>query len=182
MSDFIYNLFSGIAKVLEFLIPYMKYILFLIFIIGFIWANKIFIENETLRPLLIQSFEDETGRISGKSISAFVCVIAVIMGWFIAILSSPKHEAPEYYFWGILGLISALYGIKEIGRVATSKPSSLLDSGISSTTTTTQTLTQESNTVLYDDALLLEWKNTGTTQKYSDWYKNKTQTQSEPAI
>lgn len=180
MSDFIHNLFFGIAKVLEFFVPYMKYILFLILIIGFLWVNKIFVTNETLRPLLIQSFEDENGRISGKSISAFVCVIAVIMGWFIAILYSPTHEAPEYYFWGILGLISALYGIKEIGRVATSKPSSLLDAGNSSTVAQIQNIDQGSIVVVYDDSLLLEWKNTGTTQKYSDWYKDKIKT--EPKI
>lgn len=99
-----------------------KYILYLILILGFLWTNRIFVQNLELRRWLMQSFEDDTtGRASGKSLSAFICTTGLLVGWFISIHYGEDHVAPEYYFWGLLGLITSLYGIKEVGKVLNTK-------------------------------------------------------------
>lgn len=99
----------------------MKYILYAISILGFLWVNKIFITDPELRKWLLQSFEDN-GKASGKSLSAFACTSAIVIGWFISIHYSEHHIAPEYYFWGLLSLVGGLYGIKEVGKVMTKTP------------------------------------------------------------
>ncbi len=182
MSEYIYQFLRGMSLVMEFLLPYMKYIVALIFIAGFLWVNKIVITNQELRPLFIQSFQDESGRISGKSISAFVCVASVLFAWFVAILYSKDHIAPEYFFWGVLGLITSLYGIKEVGKVMGAKFSSPFASNTTNNADTiTVTQTANNNSISYEDPILKEWKDSGSELLYSDWYKQNKTTQ-DPVI
>ena len=105
---------------MEVLHPYLKYILYLILILGFLWTNRIFIQDPILRRW-IQSFVEENGQPSSKKASAIICTVGLILGWLIGIHYSENHIAPEYYFWGILGLITSLHGIKEVGKVMTTK-------------------------------------------------------------
>lgn len=107
---------------MEVLQPYLKYVIYLILGIGFLYTNRIFIADPDLRRWLMQSFEEPTtGKASGKSLSAFVCTFGLMIGWLIAIHYGENHIAPEYYFWGILGLITSLYGIREVGKVMNTK-------------------------------------------------------------
>ncbi len=145
--------------------PYYKYILFLILILGFLWVNRIFITDKELRGLLIESFQDETQRISGKSISAFVCVSSLIMGWFISILYSERHIPPEYQWWLLLSLISGLYGIKEVGKISSAKFNAPFNGNPNIVNA------QQPTTTIYNDETLNEWKNSGRDINFSEWFK-----------
>lgn len=100
--------------------PYFKF-LYLVAIIGVLYVNKIFLTDPDLRQWILQSFEDDNGRASGKALSAFACTFAIVTGWFIAMHYGDHHLAPEYYFIGLLSYAGGLYGIKELGRVMNTK-------------------------------------------------------------
>lgn len=95
----------------------IKLIGYAVFIAGILWINRVFITDTDLRKWLLKSFEEDTGKTSGRSLSAFLCTVSLVTGWFISIYYSKDHTAPEYYFWGLLSLIGGLYGIKEVGRI-----------------------------------------------------------------
>lgn len=99
----------------------LKFLLYFTGIIGFLLVNRIFVTDPTLRKWLMQSFEGENGRASGKSISAFALVMCVVIGWFIAIHFGEKHLAPEYYYYGIIGLVISLFGVKAVTSIVGGK-------------------------------------------------------------
>ncbi len=96
-------------------IPYALAIIALIIIVIHIMRDS------RLVKFFMESASDETGRASGKSLTAFAFSFCLVVGWFVSIDSSPDHTAPEYYFWGLVSLICSLYGIKEVGRVVSIK-------------------------------------------------------------
>lgn len=146
--------------------PYLKYILYLIAIIGFLRVNKIFLYDPKMRAWLMVGFEDEHGRTNTKLIAAFTTIMCILLGWFISIHFSPNHTPPEWYFIGLISLISTLYAIKETGKVMTAKYNP----------TPTQTASSSPSpeiSIDYSDALLSEWKSATTDLVYSEWYKQK---------
>lgn len=153
--------------------PYLKYILYLILIIGFLIINKIFVTNPELRKWIMQSFE-ENGRCSGKSLSAFLCTTAVMIGWFIAIHYGDRHTAPEYYFWGIIGLITSLYGIREVGKVMTTKYTSNGNgSGNGNGNGSNGHSNGGSDTPILMDSLKKKWKESGSELSFEEWIKTQ---------
>lgn len=148
--------------------PYIKYILYLISIAGFLWVNKIFITNPELRKWLMQSFEDENGRTSGKAFSGFTCTTAVVVGWFIAVHYGKDHTAPEYYFWGMIGLVTSLYGIKEVGKVMTTKYTGTNGNGNGHSNGEPAPQPK-----LDDAALKKKWEEAETDLSFEDWVKTQ---------
>lgn len=70
---------------------------------------------------LISSFQDAQGRPDSKKISAFLCVLAFIGGFFIIIYYDKDHNPPEFYVYTLAALIASFYGIREVGRYITTK-------------------------------------------------------------
>lgn len=152
-------------EIINIIHPYLKYILYLILISGFLYINKIFVTDLKLRSWIMQSME-ENGRASGKSLSAFICTFGVMTGWFIAIHYGDKHTAPEYYFWGIVGLITSLYGIREVGKVMTTKYSANSNgNGISNPNGNEQG----------SEYLQKKWKESGSALSFEEWSKTQNQ-------
>ncbi len=128
-------------EVVEILHPYWKYIIFIVYMGGFLWINKIFISDPVLRKWLIQSFQETPdGGASGKSITAFIFSKLIVIATLAAILYSPNHILPDSLFWGILTFVGSLYGIKVASKYFTPETGS---SSESSTTNTTVTETKE---------------------------------------
>ena len=148
--------------------PYIKYILYAMSIAGFLWVNKIFITDPVLRKWLLQSFESDNGRASGKSLSAFACTSALILGWFISIHYSKDHIAPEYYFWGILSLVGGLYGIKEVGKAMTKNGSNGNGNG-NAHGSEPSPAPQKSD----DKDLKKKWEESGSELTFEDWVKTQ---------
>lgn len=152
--------------------PYIKYILYLITIIGFLWINKIFIKDPELRKWLMQSFEDDaTKRASGRSLSAFACTSALLMGWGIAIHYGENHTAPEYFFWGLLSLIGGLYGIKEVGKVMTTKYTGANGNGNGNGHGNGAEPAPQPK--LEDASLKKKWEEAETDLSFEEWVKTK---------
>ena len=162
----------------QYIVPYLKYILYLIAIIGFLWVNKIFVTDPVLRAWLMASFEetvDGKNKTSGKAFSAFAVTCALVIGWFIAIHYGAKHLAPEYYFFGMLSYAGGMYGMKEVGKVMTTKYTAPFN-GNPTAPAGEPAIVVPSPTVVnvnisYDDAVLTEWKVSGTELVFSEWYK-----------
>lgn len=157
MTDYIYQFIRCVSILMTAIMPYMKYILFLFTIIGFLWVNRIFVTNPALRPLLIESFQDESKRVSGKSLSAFACVASLLLAFFITILYDKNHQPPEYMVWVLAGLITSFYGIKEVGKVMGAKFSSPFSSPVTNNAELIS-VTQTTNNVVAEDEKVKEEK------------------------
>lgn len=153
--------------------PFLKYILYAISILGFLWVNKIFITNPELRKWLMQSFEDENGRTSGKAFSAFTCTSAVVIGYFIAVHYGENHTAPEYYFWGMIGLVTSLYGIKEVGKVMTTYSANKYSNGNGNGNGHGNGAEPAPQPKLDDASLKKKWEEAETDLSFEEWVKTQ---------
>lgn len=119
--------------------PYLKYILFLMWIIGFIWVNRIFIKDPKLRAWLLNSLEEKEGRASGKSLTAFMFAQIVALASLVSIVYAKDHLIPEYVLYSLLMFMASVYGIKLAGKFADKNQTS------SSTTSTTSIIEEKSS-------------------------------------
>lgn len=149
------------------MMEYGKYLVYAVAIFCYFKTMMVFVKDEKLRTWLMGSFEEaNTNKASGKALSAFVLIHCVAVGWFIAIHYSEKHIPLEYMFWGILGLITSLYGIKEIGRTLTNK-----SNGNGKLDVQPKEAVQLSEE---DKALMQEWKDADTELTFEEYKKSKT--------
>ena len=122
--------------------PYFKYILFLIWIVGFIWVNRVFINDPLLRKWLIASLEEKAGTgASGKSLTAFLFAQIIALASLVSIVYAPDHIMPEFIFISLLTFIASVYGIKLAGKFVDSK-----NSDTSSSTSTITTVVEDKKT------------------------------------
>ena len=122
------------------LLPYLKYIIAVIFIIIFAVVNRAFIVNPDLRNFLLSSLAvnnvvSQGG--SGKAFSGFIFSGVIAFASIVAVLYSPLHLLPDYMFNSLLIFVAALYGIKMAGKFASNGSSS--DSNGNQTTKQTNT-------------------------------------------
>jgi protein-S-isoprenylcysteine O-methyltransferase Ste14 len=78
----------------------------------FLTSIYLFVKDVQFRKWLMASWEEENGRASGKSLTAFVMSALLLYVVIAAVNSSENKLIPEWMFWGIIILISSLYGIK----------------------------------------------------------------------
>lgn len=100
-----------VKEVLDALHPYFKWIVFLVYGAIFLYINRVFMKDETLRKWLLGSLS-ENGVASGKSLTAFIFSKLIAISTLAAIIYSPSHLLPEYYLISLLTFISSLYGIR----------------------------------------------------------------------
>jgi hypothetical protein len=173
--------------------PYFKYVEYLVAIVGGLIVNKIFVTDPKLRAWLMTAIEESPGRVSIKLILGALMGFAVTVGFFIAVHFSINHAAPDYYLYAICGLITSLFGIREIGKVMSTKYSAPFNNQSNTTMTTTDNSNANGSTTSStitsvisaiekevspsnaDDDLKKKWKDSGSTLSFEDW---KTQQQS----
>lgn len=81
-----------------------------------------FIKDKEFRKWLMASWEEESGRASGKSLTAFVMSALVACVVVVAVKYSDKHLIPEWMFWGLIAFVGGLYGIKVASKYTSGEP------------------------------------------------------------
>jgi hypothetical protein len=155
---------------------YLKYILYLIAILGVILSMRRALNDEKFRRWLMGSFEEAGSqhKASGKSLSAFMFCAVITLSALISIHYSENHIIPEFIFWGIISLICGLYGIKEVGRVMTKESNGSAGVGI----TQPVQQVQPAQLAIPDIAMLIEMlktkhKESGSASSFEDWVKEQ---------
>lgn len=99
---------------------WMKFLPFILVGLGFLLAVWYVFKRDVLLKFVVDSMTTD-GKPDSKKLSGFAFVSALILGFFICIYYSDKHEPPEYYVLTIAGLVASFYGIREVGRFVTTK-------------------------------------------------------------
>jgi cadmium resistance protein CadD (predicted permease) len=60
----------------------------------------------------LRSFEENNGKTSGKSLTAFSSMGLVIISVIVALIFAENHVLPEFMFYGLIGTILTLLGVK----------------------------------------------------------------------
>lgn len=97
---------------IDILHPYMRWLILISYGGLFLYINKIIIKDPILRKWILSSFEESSGKASGKSITAFVFAKLIAFSTLVAIIYAPDHLLPEYFLISMLTFIASLYGIK----------------------------------------------------------------------
>jgi hypothetical protein len=158
---------------------YLKYILYLIAIIAVVWVNRKLLTDPQLRKWLMGSFEEaNTHKASGKSLSAFIFCVVIALATLISIHYSKDHIIPEFIFWGVLGLITSLYGIKEVGRMVSGKQGNVNGNG-----TTADPQTQKAlDTPKLIELLKAKHIESKSELSFEDWLKEQISIEPEPSV
>lgn len=87
-------------------------LLVLIYSVGsFFVYRKIFSDPELKKFFLDSLRESNTGKASGKSLTAFLLSNIIGFATIIAVIYAPHHLLPEYFLISILTFVASLYGI-----------------------------------------------------------------------
>lgn len=75
-------------------------------------VNYYFISKPELRVWWLRSFEEESGKPSGKALSVYALINFLIFALLLAVIEAKNHILPKYMFEGLLMLIGSLYVTK----------------------------------------------------------------------
>lgn len=99
----------------QFFLQYSKQIYVLIILLVYlisIWiVSRYVFKDKELKVWFLASFS-ENGKASGKSLTAFIFAKILAFATIVAVIYSPSHLLPEYYFISILTFVGGLYGIR----------------------------------------------------------------------
>jgi len=88
------------------------FLLVLAYFVGSVlFYRKIFSDPELKKFFLDSLRESNTGKASGKSLTAFLLSNIVAVATIIAVIYAPNHILPEFFLISVLTFIASLYGI-----------------------------------------------------------------------
>lgn len=84
-----------------------------------LFYKKVFGDPELKRFFLDSLRESNTGKASGKSLTAFLLSNIIGIATIIAVIYAPNHLLPEYFLISILTFVGSLYGISMASKYFT---------------------------------------------------------------
>lgn len=63
---------------------------------------------QKILKILLQSLQDKGGEYSGRLLTACLCAFMLVAMLAVSVAGKP---APEYMFWGFLGLLATILGL-----------------------------------------------------------------------
>ena len=159
---------------LEQIHPYFKYVDYLFAIFGFLFVNRMFVQDPKLRAWIMTAVEESEGRVSIKLCLGAVMGMSVSVGFFVAMHFAKDHAIPDYYLYAICSLIAGIFGIREAGKVMSTKYTAPFGNQNNSNVNVppgTNIITPVAPVA--DDPLTSEWKASGSTLSFEDWKTKK---------
>lgn len=101
-----------------------------------LFYKKVFGDPELKRFFLDSLRESNTGKASGKSLTAFLLSNIIGIATIIAVIYAPNHLLPEYFLISILTFVGSLYGISMASKYFTGGNGK---NNVTDTTTVTET-------------------------------------------
>lgn len=135
---------------IDLLHPYMRWLMLVGYGGLFLYINKVIVKDPAMRKWILSSFEESSGKASGKSITAFVFSKLIAFSTLVAIIYSPNHLLPEYFLVSLLTFVGGLYGIKLASKYFNGTDTSIQTTASTVNTTTTTTPENTTTTTTID--------------------------------